>query len=148
MAIVYFVSTYSRVRIRCDPYASKIIRMNLVIDELSQTILVHVDAPSLAMMDFAVNNGRISSGFHLETCYPIVVNVVSLEVTEPVIECEYSYIATVMDVIPSHNGIRIILHPDTSKGIPWDLVVLVCALGVVGYVQPDVLTIRYIAILH
>lgn len=148
MAIIYFVPTYSRIRVRRNPYTGKVIRMNLVVDELSQAVLMYIDAASLAVMDLAVNNGRISTGFHLETRYPIVVNVVSFEVTEPVVEREYSYIATVMDVIPSHDGVRVVLHPDASEGVPRDLVVLVCALGVVGHVQPDVLAIRYVAILY
>lgn len=148
VAVVDLVPSYSGIRVRRNPHAGKVVGVDLVVDELAQTVLVDVDPARLAVMYFAVHDGRISAGLHLESRYPIVVNVVGFEITEAIVECEYAYVATVVDVIPSHYRVRVVLHPDARQRVPRDLVVLVRALSVISHVQAHVLAVRYVAVFH
>jgi len=54
--------------------------MNSVLYELTKSVLVHINAARLAMMDFTLNHGRIGSGLNLETSYTIVVDIILLKV--------------------------------------------------------------------
>jgi len=54
--------------------------VDAVLDELTQTILMHIDAARLTMMDLALDHGRIGSGLDLEASYAIVVDVIFLKV--------------------------------------------------------------------
>lgn len=103
MAIVDFIFANGWITIRCDPDACvkmtkkflicthfclisliltcKIIGMYSIFDELAQSILVHINATGLTMMNVAFDHGWIGAGFHLETSYTIVVNIVFLEIS-------------------------------------------------------------------
>lgn len=70
-------------------------------------------------------------------CLPIATH-------QSIIERENAHIPAVMDVIPAHDRIGVVLHPDTSERVPADLVILVRSLSVIRHVQSDILTIRYI----
>lgn len=63
---------------------------------------------------------------------------------QAVIEREYTHVPAVVDVIPAHDRIGVVLHPDAGEGVPADLVILVRTLGVIRHVKSDVLAIRYI----
>lgn len=81
MAIVDFVPPDSWIRIRGYPNTGEIVRMDFVIDELSETVFVNVYAACLAVMDLAMDDRRISTGLNFETSDPIVVDVVGFKVT-------------------------------------------------------------------
>lgn len=55
--------------------------MNAILDELTQTVFMHVYSTCLPMMDVAFDNGWICTSLHLEPGYSIIVNVVLFEVT-------------------------------------------------------------------
>lgn len=63
---------------------------------------------------------------------------------QAIIERENPHIPSVVDVIPPHDRIGVVLHPNAGERVPADLVILVRSLGVIRHVQSDVLTIRYI----
>lgn len=81
MPVVDLVPPDRRITVRRYPHAGEIIRVDFVVDELTQSVLVHVDAASLAVMDLAVDDGGIGACLHLETGYPIIVNIVRFEIT-------------------------------------------------------------------
>jgi len=81
MPVIYFISADSRIAIRSDPYPSKIIRMNFVLNKLALSVFVDIDAPSLSMMNFTMYNSWIRSCLNLESSYSIIVNVIPLKVT-------------------------------------------------------------------
>lgn len=148
VAVVDLVSPYGGIRVRGDPYAGEVVGVDLVVDELTQTVLVDVNAARLAVMYLAMHDRRISAGLHLESRYPVVVYVVGFEVAEAVVKCEYAYVAAMVDVIPPHYRVRVVLHPDAGQRVPRDLVVFVRALSVISHVQAHVLAVRYVAVLH
>lgn len=76
MTVVYFILPDCRITIRCDPNAGEIIRMYAIINKLPETIFVNVNTASLTVMDFALDYGRIGTGFYFETGDTIVVNVI------------------------------------------------------------------------
>lgn len=55
--------------------------MYSIAQELTGAIFVHVYAARLAVMNLTVRHNRIRSGFHFETGYTIVVNIVAIEIT-------------------------------------------------------------------
>ena len=55
--------------------------MDLIVDELSLAILVHVDAARLPVVDLTVDDARVRSSFHLEAGNAVVVNVVAVKVS-------------------------------------------------------------------
>lgn len=79
VSIVNIVTSYRRIAVGRNPNASKIVTVNSIVDELAKTIFVDVDATCLAVMNFALYDGRISTSFHFETGDPIVVNIVGFE---------------------------------------------------------------------
>lgn len=42
---------------------------------------MHINPTSLTMMNITFDNGRIGTGFHLETGYAVIVNVVLFKVS-------------------------------------------------------------------
>ena len=54
--------------------------MDLVLDELSHTLLMDVDSTSLAVVNLTTHNCGVRLCLHLKTSDAIVVNVVRLEV--------------------------------------------------------------------
>lgn len=63
-----------------NPHTRKVVCIDLVLDELASALLVHVDAARLSVMDLAAHYCRVSIRLHLETCYPVPVDVAALEV--------------------------------------------------------------------
>jgi hypothetical protein len=55
--------------------------MYFIIYELSEPRLVYVYSSGLTVVYFALNDGRIRTGLHLESGDSIIMNVVRLEVT-------------------------------------------------------------------
>ncbi len=70
----------SRITIRRHPDTSECVGMNLILQELSSAVLVHVNATRLTVVDFAVHHRRVSTSLDLKPCYAIVVNVASIKV--------------------------------------------------------------------
>lgn len=58
----------------------KIIRMNPIFNELTEPILMNVDAAGLSMMDLALYDSGIGSGLDFEAGNTIVVDVILLKV--------------------------------------------------------------------
>lgn len=81
MSVVDLVPPDRRVAVRGDPHAGKIVRVDLVVDELAETVFVHVDAACLAVVDLAVHDGGIRARFHFEAGNSVVVDVVRLKIT-------------------------------------------------------------------
>ena len=46
------------------------------------------------------------------------------------VEGEHPHVSAVVDVVPSDDGVAVVLHPDARQRVVGDLVVLVHALGV------------------
>ena len=65
-----------------------------------------------------------------------------------IIEGEDPHVASVVDMIPTHHRIGMILHPDSGQQVPTDLIVLVHSLGVVGDVEADILTVGDVTVPH
>ena len=98
------------------------------LQEVTSISAKYIDRTSLAMMNFAFDDGGIGPGFDFETGNSIVVNVVSFKVAHAVVESENADVPAVMNVIPTHNRVRVILYPNTRQRVPTDLVVLVSTL--------------------
>lgn len=48
---------------------------------------------------------------------------------DAIIKGEYADISTMVDVVTPHDWIRMVLHPDASKGITTDLTIFVGSLN-------------------
>lgn len=81
MSVINFVSSDGRITVWRDPNTRKIIRVYFVVNELTQTIFMHIDASSLTVMNFAVNHGGVGTSFHFKSSDTIIVYVICLEVT-------------------------------------------------------------------
>lgn len=81
MAVVDLVPSNSGVAVGSYPHASEIVRVDLVVNELAKTVLVHVDTAGLTMVDFAVNDCGVGARLHLKTGYSVVMDVVRFEIT-------------------------------------------------------------------
>ena len=79
-------------------------------------------------MDFAFDDGGIGPGFDFETGDSIVVNVVAFKVAHAVVESENADVPAVMNVIPAHDRIRVVLHPHSSQRVATNFIVFVSAL--------------------
>lgn len=79
LSVVNFIPSDGRVAIAGYPHASKIIRMNPIIDELTQSVFVNVNTAGLAVMYFTLHNCRVGSCFYFEPCNSVVVDVVGLK---------------------------------------------------------------------
>ena len=69
-----------RVTIGRNPDSGVGIRVDAVLEELSEAVLVDVDAAREAVMDVAAHHRRVGAGLHLEPRDTVGVDVVSLEV--------------------------------------------------------------------
>lgn len=81
MPVIDLVPPDRRVAVRGDPHAGEIVRVDLVVDELAETVLVHVDSARLAVVDLAVHDGWIRACFHLEAGNTVIVDVVRFKIT-------------------------------------------------------------------
>lgn len=81
VAVVDFVPSDRGVAVGGYPHAGEIVRVDFVVDELAEAVLVHVDAAGLPVVDLAVDDGGIGARLHLETGYSIVVYVVCFKIT-------------------------------------------------------------------
>lgn len=163
--VVYFIPSNGGVAVGGYPNAGEIVRMDFVVDELAETVLVHVDPAGLPVVDLAMDDGGISARLHLETGYSVVVDIVCFEIPlklkkkhvkiqyneimdidshQSVIKRKNPDIPAVMDVVPSHDRIRVVLHPNSGQRVPTDFVIFIRPLRVIGHIQSDILTIRYI----
>jgi stage V sporulation protein SpoVS len=55
--------------------------VNSIFDKLAETVFVNVNAAGLSVMNLALDNCRVSSGFDFESGNSVVVNVVFLKVS-------------------------------------------------------------------
>lgn len=81
VSVVDVVAPYRRIAVGRDPDAGKIITMDPIVDELTETVFVDVNAARLAVMNFALYDRRVRASFHFETGDPIVVDIVCFEKT-------------------------------------------------------------------
>lgn len=58
-----------------------------------------------------------------------------------IIEAKNTDISSMMNVVPAHDRIGVVLHPNTGERIATDFVIEVCALRVVCYDETDVLAV-------
>lgn len=71
---------YCGITVRCDPHPSKVICKDLIFNELSATLFVHVDATGLTVMDLAADHGWIGVRLHLKASYTVSVDVAAFEI--------------------------------------------------------------------
>ena len=72
-----------RVAVRRHPHARVVVRVDLVLDELSPPVLVDVDAARLTVVDVTLHHGRVRARLHFEAGDAVVVDVVAFEVALP-----------------------------------------------------------------
>lgn len=73
-------SPYGRVAVGSYPHSSKVIRMNLVVDKLTTSILMNINATRLAVVNLALDDRWVCSCLHLKASYPIVVDIVAFKI--------------------------------------------------------------------
>ena len=83
----------------------------------------------LSMMDLAFDDCGVGAGLDFKSGNSVVVDVVALKVAHAVIKGEDADVAAMVYVIPAHDRIRVIFHPNARQRVPTDLVVLVSTLG-------------------
>lgn len=79
MSVVDLITSYRWIAIARYPHASEIVRMDPIVYELPQPVLMHVYAPRLAMMYLTMHYSGVGACLHFETSNAIVVNVVRFE---------------------------------------------------------------------
>ncbi len=79
--VIDFIFPDSRIAVRCDPHAGEIIRMDAVLEKLTEAIFMNVYATSLTVMNFAFRHCRICASFHFETGDTIIMDVVQVKIT-------------------------------------------------------------------
>jgi hypothetical protein len=169
MAIVNLISADSRIRVGGDPYARKVVGVNPIFNELALTRFMHVNAPRLPVVNFTAYHRRVRSSynysirshvrffslqkrnfqpllltFHFEASNPVVVDIVTLEISQSIVESEDADVSAVVDMIATHDGVCVILHPDTCQRVAADFVVLIKTLSMVGDVKANVFAVRYV----
>lgn len=72
---------YGWITVRCYPNTSKVITVNLVLDELAPSIFMYINTSCLTIVDFATDYCGIGTCFYFKTSNPIVVYVIGLEIT-------------------------------------------------------------------
>lgn len=100
------------------------------------------------MMNLTADNCRICVVLHFNARDAVRMNVAFFEVSHAILESEYSNIFSMMDVAPSKEWIRLILHPNTGQGIPSDLAILELSLCSISDINADILTVGYSAVPH
>ena len=88
--------------------------------------------PSLAVMDLAFDDGGVGAGLDLKAGDAVVVDIVALEIAHAVVEGEDADVAAVMNVVATHDRVRVILHPHSRQRIATYLVVFVGTLAARG----------------
>lgn len=80
VAVVDLVAPDGGVAVGRDPHAREVVGVYLVVYELAEPGLVHVDAARLSVVDLAVHHGGVRAGLHLETGDSVVVDVVGFKI--------------------------------------------------------------------
>lgn len=93
LTIVDFIFSDGGVASRGNPDTGKVVGVDLVVDKLPSTILMYVNAPCLAMVNFTVHHCWVGPCFHLKPCYPVVVNVARVKVALKRNEINHKYVA-------------------------------------------------------
>lgn len=83
--------------------------------------------------------------FDFEAGDAVVVDIVAFKIAETIIERKDANVSAVMNMIPSHDGVGVILHPDARESVAADLVIFVQTLSVISDIKPDVLAVGNIA---
>lgn len=73
-------SPYRRVAVGRDPHAGKVVGVDFVLYELTPSLLVHVNAARLPVVDLAAHHGGVGVGLHLEAGDSVPVDVAVLKV--------------------------------------------------------------------
>jgi len=81
VSIIYIITPYCRIAVRSYPNTSKIVTMNFVINKLTKTIFMNIDATCLTMMNFTMYNRWISSSFDFKTSNAVIVNIISFKIS-------------------------------------------------------------------
>ena len=115
--------------------------MNLVVDELAHAVLVHVDPARLSVMDFTAHYCGVGVGLDFETRDSVVVDVVRVKETQSPIEAENAHILPVVDMVPPHDRVGAIFHPNPSQSVAADLVVFVETLGSLSDNETDIFAV-------
>lgn len=137
VSIINIITTYSRITIRSDPNTSKIIAMNSIINKLTKTIFMNIDATCLTMMNFTLYYRWISSSFNFKSSNSVIVNIISFKKSlrkqtkqpiiiiynimkfvmnnyQSIIKCKNAHISTMMYMVTTHNRISMIFNPNTG----------------------------------
>lgn len=136
VSIINIITTYSRITIRSNPNASKIITMNSIVYKLTKSIFMNIDSTCLAMMNFTLHNRRICSSFNFKASNAIIVNIISFKKSlyknnnnnnmvncfklyliynyQSIIKCKNTNISSMMYMVATHNRVGMIFYPNTS----------------------------------
>ncbi len=71
---------YYRIAMTGYPYAGKVVCVDTIVDELATTLLVHVHAARLTVMNITPYDGRIRTILHLDTRDTIRMNIALVEI--------------------------------------------------------------------
>lgn len=69
-----------RVTVWGNPYTSKVVCIDLVLNELPSALFMYIYAPSLSMVNFTSHYCRVGICLHFKSCYPVSVDVAAFKV--------------------------------------------------------------------
>lgn len=75
------LSPYRGVAVGGDPDPCKVVGINLILYELSPSLLMDIDPSRLAVMDLTAHHCGVGVGLHLKACYAVPMDVTALKVT-------------------------------------------------------------------
>ena len=78
--IIYFISSDGWVAVGGYPHACVLVGVDLVLDELSHALLVHVDAARLAVVNLAANHGWVGLSLHFKASNAVIMDVIRFKV--------------------------------------------------------------------
>ena len=79
-------------------------------------------------MDLAFDDGGVGACLDLKAGNAVVVDVVALKIAHAVVEGKDADVAAVVNVVTTHDRVRVILHPHSRQRVATDFVVFVGTL--------------------
>ena len=80
MTVVYLVASNGGIAIWSDPHTRKIIRMDLVVNELTWATFMYIYTACLPMMNLTEGNCWVGTCLHFKASDSVVMNVIGMKV--------------------------------------------------------------------
>lgn len=80
-AIVDFIPSNGGVAVGCDPHASILVGVDLILNKLTHAMFMDINATSLTIMDLTTYHSWVGLSLHLKASDAVVVDVIGLKVT-------------------------------------------------------------------